>query len=98
MAKFIHLRIRNEQGEPLPNGGLCIAFDTVQDENGEDVFFAIARCSKHDMYNRKKGRTIAEGRLTRWLLTRSPKLEVIHLNGRKPREAILSAVKDYAVG
>lgn len=97
-CKFIHLRLRDNEGNPQPFGGVCIAYDVARGDSAKDgdVLFAFARCSKRDIYNKKIARKIASGRLEKWLLTGSSKLHIVHLNGRKPKDAIIQALR--AVG
>lgn len=82
-------------GNTLPFGGVCVAYDVVQGDGDKDgdVMFAFARCSKKDIYNKSIARKIAAGRLEKWIHNGSSKLHVVHLNGRKPKEAIFSAMR-----
>lgn len=60
--KFVHIRRRDKEGKLLPNGGFTVAYEVVDAEHTQ-VKFAIAKCSKLDTYNRKRGAKIAAGRL-----------------------------------
>lgn len=64
-AQIMHFRKRNGD----PRGGLTIAIDYNAKEHA--IYVARAKCSKNDMYNRKLGRNIAQGRLTAFFDGRS---------------------------
>lgn len=55
--KYIHYRFMSD-GQPKPKGGVTFAYDTDEGH----VFYAVARCSPKDTYNKKLGRSIATGR------------------------------------
>ena len=58
---FMHYRRRNRAGDVLPQGGATLAIRPV----GEDrIVVGMALCSQRDVFNKKLGRTIAEGRLS----------------------------------
>ena len=66
--KYIHLRYRWEEMESPtnPTGIDCRGGVTIGLENGHDtntVKYAIAYCSLQDVFNRKVGRAIVEGRI-----------------------------------
>lgn len=61
--KFVHIRRRDKEGKLLPNGGFTVAYEVVDNEQMK-IKFAVAKCSKLDTYNRKRGAAIAAGRLT----------------------------------
>lgn len=67
-VKFVHLReFDPEIGEPLPNGGITVAFTKIKDREqpeGFDLYWAArSECSQRDNFCKKIGRSIAAGRL-----------------------------------
>lgn len=82
-AHFTHLR--NVGKGKKENYTIAFQF------RGEDVHVGVAKCSRRDQFNKKRGRVIAEGRLERamegsetdWSFTlhsfsAAPKREIIH--------------------
>lgn len=68
MTHFIHLRYTTEvntaigkQLEIDGRGGLTVAY--VLDPENSELRIGYAKCSRRDLYNKKRGRAIAEGRL-----------------------------------
>ena len=57
----MHYRKFDRQGQIMSKGGLTLAIK----KEGDSLFIAQAQCGRKDNFNRKLGRTIAEGRLTR---------------------------------
>jgi len=55
----MHFRKYDRMGQIRAKGGLSLAIEQV----GDQVTVAVAQCSRKDLFNRKLGRTIAEGRL-----------------------------------
>lgn len=69
MTNYIHLRYRTPVETPYgtdyevtARGGLTIAY--ALDESEPKLHIAYSKCSKNDLFNKKRGRMIAEGRLT----------------------------------
>lgn len=63
-TKFIHLRHIKARGGLQARGGLTIAFRELPlTDEYKSISLAIARCSREDVFNKKIGRAIAEGRL-----------------------------------
>lgn len=56
---FMHYRRRDSYGGALPQGGATLAIRPMSDK----IVVAAAFCSKHEVFNKRLGRTIAEGRL-----------------------------------
>jgi hypothetical protein len=56
---YIHLRLIDGTGKKLNRGGATIAFREV----GDEIEYAIAKCSPNDNFSRKLGRIKSEGRL-----------------------------------
>jgi hypothetical protein len=68
--KYLHFRYTTpdvikegtyQPGRVLSTGGMCVAYQL--DDNYQVLGFAIARCHKHDNYNKEQGRVKATGRL-----------------------------------
>lgn len=57
--KFLHLRVVNEDMELYPTGGLTLCY--IKHKNGT-YEFNYAICSDKDVFCKKRGRDIAEGR------------------------------------
>lgn len=55
----MHYRKFDRMGQILPKGGLTLAIS----QEGSKLSIAMAECGRKDAFNRKLGRTIAEGRL-----------------------------------
>ena len=55
----MHFRKYDRMGQIRPKGGLSLAILV----RGNEAHVAIAQCGRKDLFNRKLGRTIAEGRL-----------------------------------
>lgn len=66
-TKFIHLReIDNLIDNNVQHyGGFTVAYDVILNGDGspEKVVYAISACHQTDLYNKAKGRQLAEGRL-----------------------------------
>jgi hypothetical protein len=69
MTHFIHLRYTTPvetpfgtQHEIAARGGLTIAYKV--DEENPEVHIGFAKCSRKDLFNKKRGRVISEGRLS----------------------------------
>jgi hypothetical protein len=63
MAKFIHIRLHNEDGSIASKGGETIAYRELC-TGWVDI--GVAQCHKDkDVFNKKMGRTVAEGRLNK---------------------------------
>jgi hypothetical protein len=60
--KYIHYRLISN-GQPKSRGGVTIAYDV----DGDHVYYAVARCSPKDNYNKRIGRAIATGRFDKHL-------------------------------
>lgn len=77
-TKFIHLReIDNYFDHTVQHyGGFTVAYDVILNGDGspEKVVYAISACHQTDLYNKAKGRTLAEGRL---LCRRGNKVRVL---------------------
>ncbi len=56
---FMHYRRYDRFGQYLPHGGLTLAIRL----DGNQVKVAMAECGKKDLFSRKIGRIVAEGRL-----------------------------------
>lgn len=63
---FMHYRTCQNGNLVQPNGGATLAIRQVGDDK---LVVSIARCRKTDVFNKKLGRTIAEGRLNAFLNT-----------------------------
>jgi hypothetical protein len=68
MTHFIHMRyttpVNRTDGlsyEIDGRGGLTIAYKVDHEDNA--IVIGYAKCSRRDLYNKKKGRAIAEGRM-----------------------------------
>lgn len=64
MTNFIHMRYTtavNGSFEIDGRGGLTIAY--ALDPEASELRIGYAKCSRRDLYNKKRGRAIAEGRL-----------------------------------
>ncbi len=59
MKTFMHYRKFNRLGQVMGKGGLTLA---IQCE-GNQISVGMAHCSTKDNFNKKLGRTVAEGRL-----------------------------------
>lgn len=59
---FMHYRVIDIDGNAMSTGGVTLAFTTVHEEVPR-VVIGMARCSHRDVFCRKTGRAIAEGRL-----------------------------------
>lgn len=59
-VKFLHVRLLNESGRPLPKGGVTVAY-RQDDEKIFEVSYAF--CNPKDHYCKKIGRDISTGRL-----------------------------------
>lgn len=57
---FMHYRRRDTYGSPLSQGGATLA---IRPMGGNVIRVAMAQCSDKDIFNKKLGRTIAQGRL-----------------------------------
>lgn len=57
----MHFHKHDRMGQVLAKGGLSIA---IQQE-GMELTIALAQCSREDNFNRKLGRTVAQGRLSK---------------------------------
>lgn len=57
---FMHYRRRDSYGEAQPQGGVTLAIRPI---GGNVIRVAMAKCGKKDVFNKKLGRAIAEGRL-----------------------------------
>jgi len=71
-VRYVHQRMRDEDGKVLPNGGKTTArICTVEQVNGEYeetiIASATALCSERDAFNKQMGRTISLGRLKKEL-------------------------------
>lgn len=56
---FMHYRKFDRMGQISAKGGLTLAIE----QEGSTLKVALAECGRKDLFNRKLGRTIAEGRL-----------------------------------
>lgn len=56
---FMHYRKFDRRGQIQPKGGLTVAIQ----QDGSQLTIALARCGRKDNFDRRMGRTIAEGRL-----------------------------------
>ncbi len=56
---FMHYRKYDRNGQMTSKGGMTLAVQL----DGNQLTIALAECGRKDAYNRKLGRTIAEGRL-----------------------------------
>jgi hypothetical protein len=64
--KYRHERDIDEDGNPEQRGGKTVAYIVLawkEDGSILDMMLAEAECSKHDIFSKKLGRTIARGRL-----------------------------------
>lgn len=64
MTKFIHIRRSSLLGELSPMGGLTVAYDF--DPEARVVAFTTAKCNDREHYNKKVGRAVTEGRLSKY--------------------------------
>jgi len=55
----MHYRKFDRRGQIMPKGGLTLAIN----QDGNYLTIAMAQCGRKDNFDRKMGRTIAEGRL-----------------------------------
>jgi hypothetical protein len=94
MAKFVHIRNRDKEGKLLPHGGFTVAYETINTESGKYARYAVAKCSKLDAYNRKRGAMIAKGRLERarhdWMTSIPP--------NERPVDVVVGAVYSQSGG
>ena len=60
--RFVHFRNYDSKGLISPFGGLTVGWVADLSSNGT-VLFSLARCSKRDMFNKKKARRICEARM-----------------------------------
>lgn len=90
--KFVHIRRRDKEGKLLPNGGFTVAYEVV---DAEHVKFAVAKCSKLDTYNRKRGAKIAAGRMQS---ERHVPFLVARSEDERPVDAVVHAVYGYTDG
>ena len=60
---FLHIRAYDDTNEIAPTGGLTPAIQAVDG----NLVYAVARCSKADVFCKKTGRDIATGRLAAYL-------------------------------
>lgn len=74
MIKFHHIRNKfieyknqfNGVASIESKGGTTIAYEVVNTDNNTKIInYAVARCNPQDNFNRKIGRAISEGRLTK---------------------------------
>jgi len=65
IRRTIHLRSRNGDDSVAPKGGATVTCEFNKETGNLD--FAIALCSKKDIFCKKLGRTISEGRLENFL-------------------------------
>lgn len=63
-VRFLHIRQHTGEGEPTMFGGKTVAFTLSDSDEGRVMRFAVAKCGKKQAFNRKLGRTVAEGMLT----------------------------------
>ena len=56
---YMHYRKFDRMGQIEARGGMTLAADL----NGSQLTVALAECGRKDVFNKKMGRTIAEGRL-----------------------------------
>jgi len=81
--KYMHIRNHSKDGKLLPHGGFTVAYNINADRTIE---FAVAKCSKLDVYNKHRGREIAAGRLLKH------KSGTIYLSeAERPVEAVAQA-------
>ena len=68
--EFMHIRAYESlSGQtPSPRGGKTVAIMPIE---GNRAKFSIARCGPNDIFNKKVGRDIAEGRLNDFLKGRA---------------------------
>jgi hypothetical protein len=59
---YMHYRRRDTSGCALPQGGATLAIRTVGENR---IVVGMALCSNRDVFNKKLGRAIAEGRIDR---------------------------------
>ena len=86
--KFVHIRRRDKDGKLLPNGGFTVAYEVVDAEQTM-VKFSVAKCSKLDTYNRKRGAKIAAGRLAS---DRHAPMLIYKAPDERPVDAVVNAV------
>lgn len=85
---YLHIRHYTPDGKLDPRGGFTVAFE----RNSVDaslLHFAMAKCSKKDVYNKKRGRQVATGRLEK----RKHMMTVTIPEGKRPVEALVAAVR-----
>jgi len=56
---YMHYRKFDRMGQIVPKGGMTVAIR----QEGHELTVALSECGRKDLFNRKLGRTIAEGRL-----------------------------------
>ena len=63
-VRYMHFRVLDESGEPLPRGGATAAYTLTPESKGRvRVRCAFAACSLVDDYRKRIGRVKARGRL-----------------------------------
>lgn len=73
MTKFMHLR-KIKSNEIQAKGGITIAYtETITGTGTKRIDVVTAQCSRNDVFNKKIGRNVSEGRLH----TRSDLIEEI---------------------
>ena len=75
-TSFIHYRKFGKSGELDAKGGLTVAIQQWKPAQGNvELTIALAECGRKDVFSRKLGRVISEGRL-KVLSAHSPKEDV----------------------
>lgn len=86
---YLHIRLHDKyDGRIDPRGGYTVAFERSRD-NSNILRFAIAKCSKRDVFNKKMGRTVAAGRL----LSNRHTYATPILTDERPVEALVRATR-----
>jgi len=85
---YLHIRHYTPEGKMDPRGGFTVAFER-NPVDSTMLHFAMAKCSKKDVYNKKRGRQVAEGRLAK----RRHLMTVMIPEGKRPVEALVAAVR-----
>ncbi len=91
---FMHYRTLDQMSEIEPVGGATVAIRKVSDSR---IAVSIARCTSNDVFNKKIGRTVSEGRLNAYLENkgRSQKhIIVIDLDDAQKLEPVKNVVHD----
>ena len=85
-VSFMHFRKFNN-GQMQPKGGMTVAIAATDTR----INFAISECSEHDVFNKKIGRGISEGRLNAMRAGKPVKMTYTIAPGAAPDDQETSA-------